>query len=383
MPSSNPPTPIWASGTEQREHELFPILSSSEREIVARYGRRQTFKDGEVLWSVGARDVDFFLVISGELEIYIQEDETERMIACHGEGKYGGEIVTMVGDGALVAGRAKGALETIAVSPARTRDMIALEPELGEKVLLSFILRRMRMHAICAGAVVLVGEQSDRLTLDLQTFMSRNGVPHRIVDMEDSAALQRIAQLKLENQIASPMVIIGDRALIKPTIGELAEGLGLGAKVDQLSVLDIAVIGGGPAGLAAAVYGASEGLSVAVVERFAFGGQAGSSSRIENYLGFPTGISGQALTGRGYIQAQKFGARMVLAKGVSTIEANRDSNRSEYRIHLDSGESIRARAIVVATGASYRRLPIENVDRFASVSIHYGAGHIEHMRCRH
>ncbi|MEM7677365.1 MAG: FAD-dependent oxidoreductase, partial [Myxococcota bacterium] len=225
----------------------------------------------------------------------------------------------------------------------------------------------------------LVGSQSDRPTVDLQAFMSRNGVPHRLIDAHDFDGAASFRHLMPSDGLVYPAVLIGERVLLQPTIAQLAEGLGLGAKVDQLTVLDIAVIGGGPAGLAAAVYGASEGLSVAVVERFAFGGQAGSSSRIENYLGFPTGISGQALTGRGYIQAQKFGAKMVLAKGVSRI----CPGETEHRIELDSGEAIRARSVVIATGAAYRELPIQNAERFASVSIHYGAGHIEHMRCRH
>ncbi len=379
MASSTPPTPIWAAGTEQRTHELYPILSVAERETVARYGQRRSFADGDVLWTVGARGVDFHLVVSGELEIYLMEEGEERSLVTHGAGNYGGELVTMAGEGALVSGRAKGRLETIAVSPERTRDLIALEPELGEKILLSFILRRMRLHAVRAGAVVLVGPEDDRRTVDLRAFMSRNGVPHRHVDVDDPSAAVHIRQLQLADGIEYPVVVSGDRVLETPTITELADCLGIGAKTERLPLLDVAVIGGGPAGLAAGVYAASEGLSTAVIERFAFGGQAGSSSRIENYLGFPTGISGQALTGRGYVQAQKFGARMVLAKDVCGVRAD----GSHYRIDLDSGEAIRARSVVIATGATYRQLPIENIDRFASVSVHYGAGHIEHMHCRH
>lgn len=377
MPKPDAP-PIWAAGTEGRENELFPTLNQEEMDTITAYGQPRTFEPGELLWDVADRNVDFFLIIEGQMEIFQRVDGEERIVATHGPGAYSGELVNMAGEGSTVAARATTPLRTIALTPDVLRDVIALEAELGEKILLSFILRRMRLIAVHLGAIVLVGTGRDATTSRIREFLSRNGVPHRVVDADDPNEASHLQQLGIEPEDTLPVVLCGDTRLVQPSFSEVADCIGFGAQLRDLTELDVAIVGGGPGGLAAAVYGASEGLNVVLLERFAFGGQAGSSSRIENYLGFPTGISGQALTGRGYIQAQKFGARMIVARSVTGVRTGPE----QHEVILGCNTVIRAKALVLASGASYRRPDIEGLTRFDGVSVHYGASHLEGMLCR-
>lgn len=370
--------PPWAAGTDSRLQEVHPTLSDAEIETVSSYGTHRRFEDGERLWEIGQRDAPFYLVLAGEMDVLRRDEKGEHVMATHGRGRYAGEIVTMTGRAPLVAGRAKGTLEAIEVTPQKLRDLLALEAELGEKILLSFILRRMRMIAGHLGDVILVGEREQKETAALQEFLSRNGVPFNLLSPTNEADKPRRDALGLAPEADWPMLICGDRRLLRPGNKDVADCLGLTAQLPQDSVFDTAVIGAGPAGLAAAVYAASEGLKVVVLEQCAVGGQAGSSSRIENYLGFPTGISGQALTGRGFIQAHKFGAEIAIAREVTSIACEEKA----HILTLEDGSTVRARSIVIASGAVYRQPQIEGLSKFERTGVHYGASHIEGLLCR-
>lgn len=377
--SNNPDeTPPWAVGTDARDEELAPKLDSQELETLRSYGHEQIFDDGAWLWRVGDRKVGCFIVLDGQLDIVARLNNQEHIIASHNQGGYGGEIVTMIGGGALVAGRSKGATRTIAVPHENVQRLIASEAELGSKILHSFILRRMRLIARSFGEVVLVGLKSDRKAANLRTFLSRNGVPHKFAQAETAADLTGLFEEYGVQSKAGPAVIADHAQFVDPSIRELAEGLGIASELDTETTYDLAVIGAGPSGLAAAVYGASEGLKTVVLESCAPGGQAGSSSRIENYPGFPTGISGQALTGRAFLQALKFGSTVAVARQVKSLECSDPF----HKLTLDGGDEINARAVVLASGASYGQLDLEDLKLFEGPGIHYVASHIEGMVCR-
>ncbi|MEM9183467.1 MAG: FAD-dependent oxidoreductase [Pseudomonadota bacterium] len=366
--------PPWAAGTQARAHELFPTLNDDEMEIVSSYGETRRYEPGEMLWNAGDRDSGFHLVVDGRLRV-LRGGEGE-LVAEHGRGAYTGETVTMSGASARVAGQAATALETIFLDAEQIRRLIATEADLGEKILLSFILRRMRMIAENLGDVTLVADTDTPDGNALHTFLSRNGVPFEVIDsfQEPQRAAHLLAKHGIEGT-EQPVVICNDDVLVAPCNRLVAEALGITQPLNCSDVFDVAVVGAGPGGLAAAVYAASEGLRVLVVESVAPGGQAGSSSKIENYLGFPTGISGQALAGRGYLQAQKFGASIAIAREIQSLEPG----DKVHRLHLDNNDSVAARVIVVATGAIYRRPPVENLDSFGGV--HYGASHVEGQLC--
>lgn len=377
LQQSHSDTPPWAAGTEARHHELAPMLSEEEIDIVRDYGSERAFADGEFLWNVGDRDAGFFLVLDGELEIVSGAGSAEQVIISHDRGHYAGEIATMTGGGVRVAGRAKGPTQTIAVSRPELQRLIATEAELGEKILLSFILRRMRLVADRLGDVKLIGLQSDAATSRLRTFLSRNHVPHDVVAVATVAEAKAHAANCGAAVQQFPVVISNTRAFQNPSIRDLAEGLGLASQIEGGIEYDLAVVGAGPAGLAAAVYGASEGLSVLVLESCAPGGQAGSSSRIENYPGFPTGITGQALTGRVYLQAIKFGASIAVAREVRKLVCGTPF----HTLQLDGDQYVRARTVILANGATYGRLPIDGLGEFEGRGVHYAASHIEGQVC--
>jgi thioredoxin reductase (NADPH) len=375
-PSAAPPP--WAAGTETRHHELYPALTQDEIDAVCRYGEEREVADGTILWDIGDRNTGFFLVLDGAVEIFRRDKDGEHIILMHGPGHYGGETVTMSGRGALLAGRAKGQSRVLAVSTEKLRELIATEAALGEKILHSFILRRMRMIAEQLGSIKLVGFGAERDTARIRVFLTRNSVPHEVIDLdsvEDVETSLRAVDATVEDL---PLVLCGDRRLSKPSNREIADSLGFAAELSADVEFDVAVIGAGPAGLAAAVYAASEGLSVIVFESCAPGGQAGTTSKIENYLGFPTGISGQALAGRAYIQAQKFGAEIAIARKLMAL-------RCGYPFHaleLDGGDRIKARSVVIASGAMYKQPLIEGLNAFDGSGVHYGASYVEAQFCR-
>jgi thioredoxin reductase (NADPH) len=368
--------PPWAAGTEGRQHELYPRLSDEEVATLVSYGERRSFPAGTVLWRAGDRDAGLHLVLDGEMDITRHDDRGDEVIVTHAAGNYAGEIASLSGGGAPVGARARTDLTTIWVARDAVRRLIATEAELGEKILLSLILRRMRIIAQNLGNVVLIGHDDEAQTARLQTFLSRNSVSFRLLD--PTRQPREASRVLAEHGVSGeplPIVLRDEQALIRPTNRAVAEALGFTSGVDCSVEYDVAVVGAGPAGLAAAVYAASEGLKVIVVESAAPGGQAGSSSRIENYLGFPTGISGQALAGRAYLQAQKFGATMVIARSLESIECGEPL----HRLLLDGGDRLHSRTLVISTGVLYRHPAIDRLDEFTHV--HYGASHVEGQLC--
>ncbi|MBA2410367.1 MAG: FAD-dependent oxidoreductase [Pyrinomonadaceae bacterium] len=374
---SSEASPPWAAGTEMRHHELYPELTADEIDIVRQYGIEREVADGTVLWDIGDRNTGFFLTLNGEVEVFRRDKDGEQSIITHGPGHYGGETVTMSGRGALLAGRANGYTRVLVVNTEKLRELIATEATLGEKILHSFILRRMRMIAEQLVSIKLVGFGGERDTARIRMFLTRNEVPHEVIDLgnvEDVKKSLRAVDATAEDL---PLLLCDGRRLSKPSNREIAESLGFATELSADVEFDVAVIGAGPAGLAAAVYAASEGLSVIVFESCAPGGQAGTTSKIENYLGFPTGISGQALAGRAYNQAQKFGAEIAVARKLIALRCGDPC----HDLELDGGDRIKARSVVIASGAVYKQPPIEGLDAFDGSGVHYGASHVEAQFC--
>ena len=368
--------PPWAAGTQGREHELFPVLNQEEMDLLRPYGEERHYAQGTNVWSAG--DISaFFLVLEGAIEVIRSGVEQHQVIATHYPGQYLGEIYSMTGGRALVTGVALEPVRALFIDSENIRRVIATEADLGEKILLSFILRRMRMIANRLGNVSLIGNTETAETADLQRFLSRNGIPFEVLNPErdHSAIERRLANCDIQSN-QWPQVVYNNKVLVQPSHREVAEQMGFTAQLDCGVTYDVAVIGSGPAGLAAAVYAASEGLSVVVLENCAPGGQAGSSSKIENYMGFPTGISGQALMGRAYLQAQKFGAQIALARELLSLECGDPL----HKLRIDGGDILYARAVVIASGAIYRQPAIDGLDQFGGV--HYGASHVEGELCR-
>ncbi|HEX2237490.1 MAG TPA: cyclic nucleotide-binding domain-containing protein, partial [Gammaproteobacteria bacterium] len=274
--------PPWAAGTETRHHELYPELTEEQIDVVRRYGEEREVADGTLLWDMGDRNTGLFLVVDGQIEIFRRTDGGEHVVVTHGPRRYAGETTTMSGRGAFLAGRAKGKTRVLAVSTEKLRELIATESMLGETILLSFILRRMRMIAEQLGSITLVAASAEHdNTTRIRTFLTRNGVPHKFIntDTEDAEKILHSLDVAVEDL---PVLLCGDRRLTNPSNREIAECLGFAAELRKEAEFDVAIIGAGPAGLAAAVYAASEGLSTIVIESCAPGGQAGTSSKIEN-----------------------------------------------------------------------------------------------------
>jgi thioredoxin reductase (NADPH) len=296
----------------------------------------------------------------------------------HSARQFSGELDHLNQRRILVSGLAVVPTRLIRIKRQNFSRLIAAETDIGEIIMRAFILRRVGLIRMGSGGVVVVGPVHGADTLRLQRFLIRNGYPHRLLDTEsDSGAAEWMRSFELTPDVL-PVVITPDHKLLRnPSTAELADNLGLTETIEPDHVHDVAVVGAGPSGLAAAVYAASEGLNTIVIEGMAPGGQAGTSSKIENYLGFPTGISGQALAGRAQVQAQKFGARLAISRHVVGI----DCSVRPYRLHLEDGQAIQARAIIVATGARYRKLDVPDYDRYEGQGIHYAATPMEGQLC--
>ena len=357
-----------------REAQTFPRLSVEAAERVANYGVEQGLRKGTTLFQRGQRGVDFFLVLEGSIEIVSLDERAQPIVVTvHGERQFTGELDLFNDQRILVTARTGMNSRLVRVKRADFRKMLSAEPDIGEIMMRAFILRRVGLIRHATGGVTLIARAHCADTLRLNTFLTRNGYPHRLLDAErDSDAAALLTRFDVPRD-ELPVIVMGDQVLRNPRNSELADLLGLAEQIDADRVFDVAVIGAGPAGLAAAVYAASEGLCTVVVEALAPGGQAGTSSKIENYLGFPTGISGQALAGRAQIQAQKFGARMAISRAAVGI----DCNDQPYRLRLEDDRSLAARAVVIATGARYRKLAVADYQRFEGQGIHYAATAME------
>ena len=366
-----------------RRDQLFPILDTSEVERLRRFGESRSFDPGEVMATAGQRSQGVMVILSGEVRVTHRDiTGVEEHIVTYGPGSFLGGLEQVAGRPSLVDARAVGAVSALVIAPERLRTLFIYEAALGERILRALILRRMLLLEASAGGPVIVGRAEDRDVLRLEGFLRRNGHPQQTLNADvDPEAKALIERFHIE-AAGLPVVLCPSGELLRnPSEAELAHCLGLVASVDPARVYDVAVVGAGPAGLSAAVYAASDGLSVLVLDRHGFGGQAGASARIENYLGFPTGISGIALTARAYNQAQKFGVEMAIPKTVLSLDSAVDSSSGEFCLRLADDESVRTRSVIVATGARYRRLGVENLTAFEGSSVHYWASPLEGRLC--
>lgn len=362
-----------------RHAQTFPRLPPELVARVAHYAEELAVEPGTMLFTQGDRGVDFFVVLQGSIEVFDLDPIGEpTVVTVHGERQFTGEVDLFNDRRVLVNGRAGPGTRVLRVAHQDFRRMLSTEPQLAEIVTRAFILRRVALIRHAHAGVIVVGDMHTADMLRLERFLHANGYPHRLVDVDDpNEALCFRTCFGLE-RADMPAVIDGEHRVFRnPSNSALADALGLAEEIDEAHVHDLVVVGAGPAGLAAAVYGASEGLDVVVLEGHAPGGQAGTSSKIENYLGFPTGVSGEALAGRAQVQAQKFGARLAVSRHVVAIECD----ELPYRVLLDDGRRVSARAVVIATGARYRRLPVENFSRYEGQGIHYAASAMEERLC--
>ena len=370
-----PITLTLSSGAER----MFPTLTPAQIERIAAHGKLRAIRSGEVLIEAGARVVPFFVVTAGRVEVARPSGTSETLVAVHGPGQFTGEVNMLSGRPTLVRSRASEPGEVIELERARLLMLVQTDSELSELIMRAFILRRVELIAHGLGNVVLVGSNHCSGTLRVKEFLTRNGHPYSYIDLDRDADVQELLDRFHLTPADVPVVICrGAVVLRNPTNQQIAQCLGFNEAIDQTHIRDVVIVGAGPAGLAAAVYAASEGLDVLVLETNFPGGQAGSSSKIENYLGFPTGISGQALAGRAYTQAQKFGAQVIIATGAKRLICD----RTPYAIEMDDDMLVPARTIIIATGAEYRVPAIENLAEFKGVGVYYGATFMEAQLCR-
>jgi len=356
---------------------MFPTLTPEQIARVAAHGARRAFRAGEVLVEAGRHGVPFFVVERGRLHVVRVCDDREELIVTHGPGAFTGEANMLLGRPALMRTRAAEDGEAVELSREQLLALVQNDTQVGNIVMQGFIYRRLELIDQHLGDTALVGSMHSADTLRIREFLTRNGHPFGYIDLDREQEVEALLE-RFQISVADvPVLICRGRSLRNPSNQEVAECLGFNVSVDRALVRDVVVVGAGPAGLAAAVYGASEGLDVLLIEASAPGGQAGSSSKIENYLGFPLGISGRELTGRAFQQVQKFGAEIVIAQGAARLHCE----SLPYRVHIDDGPEIRARAIVLAMGAEYRRPPLENLARFHGAGVYYSATAMESQLC--
>jgi thioredoxin reductase (NADPH) len=357
---------------------MFPVLTPAQQARVAAHGRVRQVQTGETLVELDDNSMKFFLVVTGHLNIIRMSGDVEEVVAVDAPGTFTGELNMLSGRRALVRIRAGEASEVIEIDREDLLALVQTDSELSEIFMRAFILRRLELIARGVGDVVLIGSSHSLGTLRIKEFLTRNGHPYSYIDLDRDSGVQDLLD-RFNVKITELPVLIcrGDVVLRNPANQQIADCLGFNEGIDQTKARDLVIVGAGPAGLAAAVYGASEGLDVLVLESNSPGGQAGSSSMIENYLGFPMGISGQELAARAYTQAQKFGAQVLIAKDAKRLACD----RRPYAIEMDNGPRVPTRTVVIATGAQYRRLPLENLSQFEGAGVYYGATHLEAQLC--
>lgn len=358
--------------------QAFPVLTAAQIDRLRSVGKLRKVEPGEILFRPDDTRVPFFVLLSGRMEIVLPDLKGERPIAAHGPGEFTGEIFMISGQRCLVLGRVTEAGEFLEIPTDDFRSLVARDAELSEIFMRAFILRRISLITSGQGNVILMGSRHCANTLRIREFLGRNAYPYTYVDLDTDKTSQELLDRFAVKTEDIPVVICNARTVLRnPTTQQLADCLGFNVNIDTAQVRDLIIVGAGPSGLAAAVYAASEGLDALVVEGDAPGGQAGSSSKIENYLGFPTGISGQELSSRAIAQAQKFGAQMMLAH--EAIKLNCD--RRPYEVVLDNGNTLAARAVVISTGAQYNKPPISNLQQFEGQGVYYGATYMESQLC--
>ena len=371
--STQPPTSAFDAATQ-----AFPVLTSPQIERLRPYGKLRQVHAGEILFQPGDTDLPFFVLLSGSLDIVQSDVGGERLIVSYTAGQFTGEISILSGQSSMARGRVTQDGEFLELTSDGLRSLIGKDAELSEILMRAFILRRMKLVAGGMGNAILMGSRHSAATLRLREFLNHNTYPYTYVDLDTDQSAQALLdrfQVKVDE---IPVVICDVRYVLRnPSIQQLASCLGLNAAVDGSKVQDVIIVGAGPSGLAAAVYAASEGLDALVIETSAPGGQAGSSSKIENYLGFPTGISGEELARRALAQAIKFGARFMVAHSALRL----DCKSRPYAIVLDDGNVLRTRTILIATGAQYNGPGLPNLSRFEGLGVYYSATFMESQLC--
>jgi len=358
--------------------QAFPVLTPAQIDRIRPGGNVRRVEKGEILFEPGDTVVPFFVLLSGSMEIVQPGLNGEIPIATHGPGEFTGEMTMISGRRVLVRGRVTEPGEFLELPGESLRSLVARDAELSEIFMRAFILRRLELIRKGQGDITLLGSRHSAKTLQLREFLTRNEHPFTYVDLDTDKGSQEVLD-RFDVKVEEIPVIICRSGMVfrNPTMQKLAEGLGLNSTIDESQVRDLIIVGAGPSGLAAAVYAASEGLDVLVVETSTPGGQAGSSSKIENYLGFPTGLSGQELAARAIAQTEKFGAKMMVAHSVARL----DCARRPYKVVLDNGNSLAAHAVVIATGAQYNKLRVPKMDQFEGQGIYYGATYMESQLC--
>lgn len=357
----------------------FPTLSQEMAGRMASYGVPVEVDGGQFLYRFGDKDVDVYLIRAGEVDILESDGRGgHRLVTTHRANQFTGELAQLSGRSALLCARTVVPTSAVRLSPNQFRHLISAEPDIGEVILRAMILRRADLKRQAAGNTVVIGSQDSHDSLRIQQFLTRNGYPHRFLDTDrDDEACAALSAFHFGPEALPAVILNGETVLRQPSNRDLAAAIGFSEHVMPSHVHDVAIVGAGPAGLAAAVYAASEGLDTIVIEALGPGGQAGTSSRIENYLGFPTGVSGQELADRAQTQAQKFGARMVVAETAVSL----DCSGLPYRIGLLGGGVIAARSVVLACGARYRKLLLPELARYEGRGVHYAATSLEGRLC--
>ncbi|MGA9885569.1 MAG: FAD-dependent oxidoreductase [Candidatus Acidiferrales bacterium] len=360
--------------------QAFPALTPAQIDRVRQIAKLRKVSASEILFEPGDTNVPFFVLLSGAMEIVQPGLNGEHLVVTHGPGHFTGELTMISGRRCLVRGRVTEPGEFLELGGDCLRTLIARDADLSDILMRAFILRRVELINSGQGNLILLGSRHSAQTLHLREFLGRNGQPHTYVDLDTDKTSQDILDRFDVKPDEIPVIICGEGHVFRnPTTQKLAEGLGFNLDIDESQVRDLIVVGAGPSGLAAAVYAASEGLDVLVIESESPGGQAGSSSKIENYLGFPTGVSGQELATRAIVQAQKFGAHMMIAHEVAEL----DCVKRPYKVVLGNGSRLPTRSLVIATGAQYKKPHIPNLPLFEGQGVYYGATYMEAQLCEH
>ena len=365
------------NGVDSIRSSAFPTLADDHIEFLRHYGEVRTIEPGQVLYREGDRSYDFIVILKGEVEIVDNFDGEARTIAVHGTRRFLGELNMLTGQAVYLTAMVRRDGEVLAISPENLKKVITEEPTLSDIILKAFLARRSVLMRAGTGLRI-VGFRHSKDTLRLTQFATRNRLPHVWIDLEGNEdALALLDRFGVNPEEAPVAIWQGKKVLKNPTNAELARAIGLNVDTSRKEAYDLIVVGAGPAGLAASVYGASEGLSTLTLETVALGGQAGTSSRIENYLGFPAGLSGLELASRAMVQADKFGARTAVPQ--EAVNLRREDGC--YKVALSQGGTVIGRSVIVATGARYRKLDVPRLEEFESVSVHYAATEVEAQMC--
>ena len=366
-----------------RHDQMFPVLEIHEIDRLRRFGEQRSFDAGVALAEVGSIAPGLTIILSGTVDITQRNTGgPNTLIVTHGPGAFMGELAQLSGKPALVDAHATSPVEALVIAPDRLRSLLIAEAELGERIMRALILRRVALIRAGTGGPVIIGAAGDGDVIRLENFLSRNGHPHQRLDPRTDPEAGALIERFHIDRAALPIVLCpGGQLLQNPDETQLARCIGLVGPIDPDHLYDVAIVGAGPAGMAAAVYAASEGLSVLVLDCRSFGGQAGASARIENYLGFPTGITGMALMARAFNQAQKFGAEFAIPAEVIGLDVQNGPNGRAFSLRLPNDEQVNTRSVVIASGVRYRRPEVENLCDFECTSVHYWASPVEAKLC--